>query len=70
MKTNGIPDQEPLLSRVVADELPDFLRKNMDLLLSEPRHFAEFMRAKFKEKGVLQQNVFLAAYISENYGYK
>ena len=28
------------------------------------------MRAKFKEKGVLQQNVFLAADISENYGYK
>ncbi len=40
------------------------------MLLSDPRPFAEYMRAKFKEKGVLQQNVFLAADISENYGYK
>ena len=64
------PDQWPLLARVRPDELPDFLRKNMDLLLTEPRPFADYMRVKFKEKGVLQQNVFLAADISENYGYK
>ena len=28
------------------------------------------MRARFREKGILQQNVFLAADNSENYGYK
>lgn len=42
----------------------------MEDLLSGPRPFADYMRAKFKDKGVLQQNVFLAADISENYGYK
>ncbi len=62
--------QRGLLERVRPDELPLFLREHADLLLSEPRPFAGYMRAKFKEKGVLQQNVFLAADISENYGYK
>ena len=52
------------------EELPAFLRDHMDDLLTGPRPFAEYMRAKFRDKGVLQQNVFLAADISENYGYK
>lgn len=62
--------QRDLLERVRPDELPRFLREHAYLLLTEPRPFAGYMRAKFKEKGVLQQNVFLAADISENYGYK
>ena len=52
------------------EELPVFLRENMEYLLSGPRPFSDYMRTKFREKGVLQQNVFLAADISENYGYK
>ncbi len=52
------------------EELPIFLREHMEDLLTGPRPFAEYMRAKFRDKGVLQQNVFLAADISENYGYK
>ena len=52
------------------EELPVFLREHMEDLLSGPRPFSDYMRAKFREKGVLQQNVFLAADISENYGYK
>ncbi len=51
-------------------ELPDWLRSHADGLLTSPRPFADFMRGKFREKGVLQQNIFLAADISENYGYK
>ncbi len=52
------------------EELPFFLREHKEDLLSRPRPFSDYMRAKFREKGVLQQNVFLAADISENYGYK
>ena len=59
-----------LLARITPEELPGFLREHEAELLSGPRPFAAYMRAKFKEKGVLQQNVFLAADISENYGYK
>ena len=52
------------------EELPIFLREHMENLLCGPRPFSDYMRARFREKGVLQQNVFLAADISENYGYK
>ena len=50
--------------------LPDFFRMQKEFLFTGSRPFTEYMRAKFKEKEVLQQNVFLAADISENYGYK
>ena len=52
------------------EELPLFLQEHREALLTGPRPFADYMREKFKDKGVLQQNVFLAADISENYGYK
>ena len=52
------------------EELPEFLHVHADALLTEPKPFAAYMRAKFKEKGLLQQNIFLAADLSENYGYK
>ena len=52
------------------EELPDFLRDHREDLLTGPRPFSDYMRARFRDKGMLQQNVFLAADISENYGYK
>lgn len=58
------------LTQVRPEELPRFLRDHAGELLTGPRPFSDYMRAKFREKGVLQQNVFLAADISENYGYK
>ncbi len=58
------------IASIRLEELPLFLREHMEVLLSGPRPFADYMRAKFRDKGVLQQNVFLAADISENYGYK
>ena len=51
-------------------ELVDFLNRHREDLITSPRPFADYMRMKFREKGVLQQNVFLAADLSENYGYK
>ena len=60
---------EELMS-VGTSELSDFLERHSEELITSPRPFADYMRMKFREKGVLQQNVFLAADISENYGYK
>ena len=59
-----------VLKQFKPDELPDFLYTHRNDFLTSPRPFADYMRAKFKEKGMLQQNIFLAADISENYGYK
>ena len=58
------------LQGVGPEELQDFLQTHRVELITGPRPFADFMRAKLREKGVLQQNVFLAADLSENYGYK
>ncbi|MBQ6372608.1 MAG: hypothetical protein IJJ22_05760 [Oscillospiraceae bacterium] len=58
-------------SRIVRPEdLPEYLQMHRDEFITVRHPFAEYMRAKFREKGVLQQNVFLAADLSENYGYK
>lgn len=58
------------LDGVKPEDLPAFLHEHRQELLAGPRPFAGYMRSKFKEKGMLQQNVFLAADLSENYGYK
>lgn len=58
------------LRSVGPSELSDFLEQHKEELITSPRPFADYMRMKFREKGVLQQNVFLAADLSENYGYK
>ena len=60
---------EELLS-VGPDELADFLKQHKVDLITSPHPFADYMRTKFREKGILQQSVFLAADLSENYGYK
>ena len=60
---------EELLS-VRPNELSYFLEQHREALITSPHPFADYMRMKFREKGVLQQNVFLAADLSENYGYK
>ena len=60
---------EELLS-VGPDELADFLKQHSEALITSPHPFTDYMRKKFREKGVLQQNVFLAADLSESYGYK
>ena len=60
---------EDLLS-VGPNALADFLEQHKEDLITSLRPFADYMRMKFREKGILQQNVFLAADLSENYGYK
>ena len=58
------------LLNVGPSALADFLEQQSEELITSPRPFADYMRMKFREKGILQQNVFLAADLSENYGYK
>ena len=58
------------LRSVGPSELPDFMDRHRSDFITGPRPFADYMRMKFREKGILQQNVFLAADLSENYGYK
>ena len=58
------------LLRVGPGELPSFIEQHRKDMITSPHPFADYMRMKFREKGILQQNVFLAADLSENYGYK
>ena len=56
--------------RVPPGLLPEHLSRIAALLLPGKKAFAAYMRRKLREKGILQQDVFLAADLSENYGYK
>ena len=58
------------LRSVGPSELSDFMDRHRSDFITGPRPFADYMRMKLREKGILQQNVFLAADLSENYGYK
>lgn len=58
------------VSRLNLEELGSFLERNAGEMITEPRPFAAYMRQKLREKGLLQQNVFLAADLSEGFGYK
>lgn len=52
------------------EELSAFLERNAGEMVDAPRPFASYMRGKLREKGLLQQHIFLTADLSENYGYK
>ena len=52
------------------EELGSFLERNEGEMITEARPFAAYMRRKLREKGLLQQDVFLAADLSEGFGYK
>ena len=58
------------LETVRPEDLRLFFRDHREELITEPRPFALYMRRKLRDKGLLQQNVFLAADLSESYGYK
>ena len=58
------------LAALRPENLADFLSRNADDLIRSEHPFADYMREKFREKGILQQDVFLAADLPERYGYK
>ena len=58
------------LRSIRPEKLAGFFDAHKEDLVTSPRPFADYMRMKLREEGILQQNVFLAADLSENYGYK
>ena len=58
------------LLRIRPEELGSFFERHREEFITDPRPFADYMRRKIDEKGLLRQNVFLAADLSEGYGYK
>jgi len=61
---------EERLKGLRMQDIEQFLEDNKKEMLKEERAFADYMRAKIKEKGLSQQDVFLKADIPERYGYK
>lgn len=51
-------------------ELEDFFTENERSFANSVHPFSEYMRDRLRTKGISQQEVFLAADISEGYGYK
>ncbi len=64
------PVNQNNLLDISPDELSFFLARNEEMMLRSRHPWSDYMRAKFREHEVLQQNVFLAADIPERYGYK
>ena len=58
------------VSGLSLEEMGSFLERNEREMITEARPFAAYMRRKLREKGLLQQDVFLAADLSEGFGYK
>ncbi len=67
-KTTGILTK--VLASATPDQLSHYLEQYADALITDEKPFAAYMRALFKKKNLRQQDVFLAADISEGYGYK
>lgn len=59
-----------ILRQTSPSRVENYLKENAEELFSEEKPFAKYMRTLFHEKGLLQQEVFLRADISEGYGYK
>ncbi len=70
VEQNGFTMLDVQIRGLRVEGLRQYLDERAEEMITDPRPFSEYMRMKIKEKGVLQQNVFLAADISENYGYK
>ena len=63
------PLMEQLL-RITPEGFKTFIAEQESSLIRSKRPFTDYMRAKFREKDISQQNVFLAADLPERYGYK
>ena len=58
------------LAALRPEDLAGFPSRNADDMIRSEHPFADYMREKCKKKGILQQEVFLAADLPERYGYK
>lgn len=67
LPTEGL---EAALEETRPEKLDCFFNAHEGALLEGERPFADYMRGLLKDKGLLQQEVFLAADIPEPYGYR
>ena len=58
------------LLQITPEGFKTFIAEHEAALIRSKRPFTDYMRAKFREKDISQQNVFLAADLPERYGYK
>jgi len=70
MPTKSTDELENILGSTHISEASKYLTDNAASLLPADRPFAEYIRARIKEKKLLQQDVFLNADIPYRYGYK
>lgn len=59
-----------VLLKAKPGEVADILIENESMLADSAKPFPSYMRELFQKKGLKRQEVFLAADISEGYGYK
>ena len=59
-----------LLLLISPEEFQEFLALHESHLIRSHRPFTDYMRAKFREKGIKQKNVFIAADLDDRLGYK
>ena len=59
-----------ILKGTKPEKAGEYLAENEDALLEKERPFAAFMRSVLRKRSLRQQDVFLAADISDGYGYK
>ncbi len=68
MKTTD--DLTNVLKKAKPDEFTSILEDYEDKIVSSDRPFTEYLRRLIREKGLKQQDIFIAADIPEGYGYK
>lgn len=68
MKTTD--DLTNILKKAKPDEFTSILEDYEDKIVSSDRPFTEYLRRLIREKGLKQQDIFIAADIPEGYGYK
>ena len=68
MKTTE--DLTAVLKKTKPEETAEVLRQQKEKLISSDRPFAEYMRQRIRDRGLKQQDLFIAADIPEGYGYK
>ena len=70
MANRNYTELEENLLQITPKHFPVFLEEHETELYRSTRPFTDFMRQKFREKQIAQQDVFLAADLSEQYGYR
>jgi len=61
---------DAVLKSVKPENIDDYFKENAERLYSSEKPFADFFRQCIRSKGILRQDVFIRADISEGYGYK